>query len=175
MNTLPDNRHFWKSPWWLRRNWNTTSPAPLGNHKPPSRLVRSLSLREEEAGSPATSSPKHHRSLSHISGYHLFYSPAAPSGRCRLRSVSTSPKPLEPEVSLGLGRTSANGFLVSFTPSLLPPFPPPTPPRAALRDAPSVPGERRPQALGMSDFTDKQSPHPISGRAKSTEGFDGNL
>ena len=53
MNTLPDNRHFWKSLVSSVRNWNTTSPAPLGNHKPPSRLVKSLSLPKKETEVPS--------------------------------------------------------------------------------------------------------------------------
>ena len=159
MNTLPDNRHFWKSLVSSVRNWNTTSPAPLGNHKPPSRLVK-VPVPPEEGDRGPELSPEQHRSLSRPALAIPVHSPAAPSWRCWLRSVSTSPKPLEPEVSPGLGGTSAIRFLLSLslTQSLLPPFPRPTHLAPALRDAPFCSGRATtPRAFGVCEISHASS------------------
>lgn len=49
MNTLPDNRHFWKSLVSSVRNWNTTNQAPLGNPESPPRPVP-MPPAEEDRG-----------------------------------------------------------------------------------------------------------------------------
>ena len=173
MNTLPDNRHFWKSLVSSVRNWNTTSPAPLGNHKPPSRLVK-VPVPPEEGDRGPELSPEQHRSLSRPALAIPVHSPAAPSWRCWLRSVSTSPKPLEPEVSPGLGGTSAIRFLLSLShPIPASTVSPPHPPRARAQGRPLLFRESNdPEGLwSVRDFTCIIQAAEGSERA---EGFDGN-
>ena len=161
MNTLPDNRHFWKSLVSSVRNWNTRSPAPLGNSKPPPPRPppRQVPVPPAEGDRGPELSPKQYRSLSRPALAIPAHSPAAPSRPCCLRSASISPKPLEPEVSPGLGGTSAIRFQLSSTQSLLPPSARPPRPAPRLRSGapPPVPGRQRPRGSGaVRDFTDKQ-------------------
>lgn len=53
MNTLPDNRHFWKSLVSSVRNWNTINPAPLSSPKSPPRRVKSQFHPQKETEVPS--------------------------------------------------------------------------------------------------------------------------
>ena len=160
----------------LRQELEHNKPGPVRQPQTPFP-PRQVPVPPEERDRGPELSPKQHRSLSRPALAIPVHSPAAPSWRCWLRSVSTSPKPLEPEVSPSLGGTSAVRFLVSFTQSLLLPFLRPTHLSPALRDAPFCSGRATTRrAFGVCQISQTSNTLiQAADGSNSAEGFDGNL